>query len=125
MKENQKSLPEWYWTRGLHDAKILSVSELQLTPNYLEKNPKINCFKIELDCDNAMYEYNIKTIRLYNYKIKSNDLDINLLNGGWWLSDEIINKGDQYYFLNIKFDTAKCKTKHLEIAFKQAEVIRK
>ena len=39
------------------------------------------------------------------------------------LSDEIVTKGD-HYWLNLKFDTAKCKTKHLEITFSQAEIIR-
>ncbi len=123
MNQVQNSLPEWYWTRGLHDANIISVSELQLVPNYKEKNPKFNCFEIELDCNNAIYERNIKRIRLFNYKIKTNDFDKSLLNGGWWLTDEIINKGD-YYLLDVKFETAKCKTRHFEIAFKQAKVIR-
>lgn len=123
MKQVQNGLPEWYWERGLHDANIITVSELQLVPDYKEKYPRFNCFQIELYCSNAMYERKIKRICLFNYKIKTTDFDINWLNGGWWLSDTITNKGD-YYLLDMKFDTAKCKTKHLEVSFKQAEIIR-
>ena len=59
----------------------------------------------------------------YNYIINTSDFDISLLNGGWWLSDELASKGDRYLF-DLKFDTSKCKTKHLEMIFSRAEVIR-
>ena len=72
-----------------------------------------------------LFFYSISTsfYNARNYKIKTSDFDISLLNGGWWLSDEIVTKGD-HYLLDLKFDTAKCKTKHLEISFRRAEVIR-
>ena len=70
LEEYYAQFPDWYWKYGLHDAVVLSVSELQLVPDYKEKKPKFNCLEIHLDSKNAIYERDIKTIRLYNYKIK-------------------------------------------------------
>ena len=119
MKQTQNNSPEWYWTRGLHDANIISVTKKES-----DWNPTDNCLILKIDCDVALFEADITEIRFYNFKIKTNDFDISLLNGGWWLSDEIVTKGD-HYLLDLKFETAKCKTKHLEISFRLAEVIRK
>ncbi len=69
LEEYYAQFPDWYWKYGLHDAVILAVSELQLVPDYTEKKPKINCLEIQLDSKNAIYERDIKAIRLYNYKI--------------------------------------------------------
>ena len=118
MKQNRNQTPEWYWNHGLHDANIISATKKES-----DWNPDDNCLIFKIDCDGAMFEADITEIRFYNFKIKTNDFDINLLNGGWWLSDEVYEKGN-HYFLDLKFDTAKCKTKHLELAFKKAEVIR-
>ncbi len=124
MKQAQNNFPKWYWTHGLHDAQILSVSQLQLTPDYKEKNPRFSCFEIELDGKQALFERNIKKICLYNYKIKSTDFDVNLLSGSWWISDEI-QQIEERYLLNLEIDVGKRKTEHLEIMFQYAEVIRK
>lgn len=118
LKQAQNDLPEWYWKHGLHDANIISA-----TTNDSSWNPEEHCLILKMDCDGAMFEADITEIRFYQYKIKTNDFDVSLLNGGWWLSDEMVRKGN-YYRLDLKFDTAKCKTKHLEITFRHAEVIR-
>jgi hypothetical protein len=118
LKQTQNQFPEWYWTHGLHDANIVSVMKKES-----DWNPRDNCLILKIDCDGALFETDITEIRFYNYKIKTSDFDVNLLNGGWWLSDEVVKKGD-HYLLDLKFDTAKCKTKHLEITFSRAEVIR-
>lgn len=83
-----------------------------------------NYLILNLDCEGALFETKITEIRFYSYKIKTDDFDMKLLDGGWWLSDEIIKKGN-HYLLDIKFDTAKCKTRHLVISFHHAEVIKK
>ncbi len=118
MKQTQNRLPEWYWTHGLHDANIISVTKKESS-----WNPDDNCLILKIDCEGALFEADITEIRFYNYKIKTSDFDISWLNGGWWLSDEL-SKHDNRYLLDLKFDTAKCKTKHLEITFHRAEVIR-
>lgn len=119
MKQTQNSLPEWYWKHGLHDANIISATKKES-----DWNPTDNCLILKIDCDGALFEADITEIRFYNYKFKSGYYDINLLNGGWWLYDEITKKGT-YYFLDLEFDTSECKRKHLEITFQRAEVIRK
>ncbi len=118
MKQTQNNLPEWYWTYGLHDANIISATNTE--SNW---SPNDNCLILKIDCEGAMFETDITAVHFYNYKIKTNDFDVSLLKGGWWLSDEITKKGD-HYLLDLKFDTAKSKTKHLEIVFQRAEVIR-
>lgn len=110
---------EWYWDHGLHDANIVSVTKKESN-----LNPDDNCLILKIDCDGALFEADITEIRFYNYKIKTTDFDISLLNGGWWLSDELCDNGN-HYLLELKFDTVKCKTKVIQIAFKRAEVIRK
>lgn len=109
--------PKWYWTRGLHDAKIVSVLKKES-----KWNPEDNCLILKINGDGAMGEANITEIRFYNFKINCGD--ISLLNDGWWLSDELQEKGNGY-FLRIKFETTKCKTKNLEFVFRRAEVDRK
>jgi hypothetical protein len=118
MKQAQNSLPEWYWSLGLHDANIILVTKKE--SNW---NPDDNCLILKIDCNGALFEADITEIRFYNYKVKTNDFDMSLLNGGWWLSDEITKKYDRY-LLDLEFATAKCKTKHFEIIFQRAEVIR-
>lgn len=118
MKQTQNSLPEWYWTHGLHDANIISTAKKESN-----RNPEDHCLIFKIDCEGAMFETDITEIHFYQYKVITEDFNLSWLNGGWWLSDELVKKGDRY-LLDLKFDTAKCKTKHLVIAFKRAEVIR-
>lgn len=115
--------PDWYWVRGLHDAKILSVSQKDIPWNPSQKIPDNNCFILKINCDGALFEKNITEIRFYNFKILTSDFDINALKGGWWLSDELSQKGERY-LLELRFDTAKCKTKRLVLKFHRAEVVR-
>ncbi len=113
----KKKMPDWYWNHGLHDANIVSAIKKES-----DWDPDDNCLMLKLDCDGALGEADITEIRLYNFRIHSSD--INLLNGGWWLSDALQEKDDRY-FLELKFDTVACKTKIMKISFKRAEVIRK
>lgn len=117
MKQTQNSLPDWYWTHGLHDAKIVLATKKESDWN------GDNCLILKIDCEGTLFEADITEIRFYNYKIRTNDFDVSWLNGAWWLSDEISKKGNNY-FLDLKFDTIKCKTKHLEITFQRVEIIR-
>lgn len=125
LEEYYAQFPDWYWKYGLHDAVILSVSELQLTPNYKEKPPKYNCLEIELDCKNALYEQNIKTIRLYNYKIKTPDIDINSIDKPWWISDTIKELENKHYLLEIKIESARGNRKDFIVEFEIPEIERK
>ena len=125
LEEYYAQFPDWYWKYGLHDAVILSVSELQLVPDYKEKKPKINCLEIQLDCHNAMFEQNIKTIRLYNYKIKTPDIDINNIDKPWWISDTIKELENKHYLLEIKIESARGNRKDFIVEFEIPEIERK
>lgn len=121
MKQAQNGFPQWYWTRGLHDAKIVSATATKSDWN------DDNCLIIKIDGEGALGEANITEIRFYNYKFIINGFenyfDINTLNDGWWLSDELSRKGDHYY-IDVKFETSKRKTRHMEMTFQRAEVDR-
>lgn len=125
LEEYYAQFPDWYWKYGLHDAAILSVSELELTPDYKEKTPKYNCLEIELDCKISLYEQNIKTIRLYNYKIKTPDIDINSIDKPWWINDTIKELENKRYLLEIEIESARGDRKNFIVEFGIPEIERK
>ena len=125
LEEYYAQFPDWYWKYGLHDAVILSVSELQLVPDYKEKKPKINCLEIQLDSKNAICERDIKAIRLYNYKIKTPDIDINSIDKPWWIGDTIKKLDNNRYLLEIEIESAKGSRKHFIVEFEIPEIERK
>ena len=124
LEEYYAQFPDWYWKYGLHDAVILSVSELQLVPDYKEKKPKINCLEIQLDSKNAIYERDIKAIRLYNYKIKTPEIDINSIDKPWWIGDTIKKLDNNRYLLEIVIESAKGSRKHFIVEFEIPEIVR-
>lgn len=119
MKHTKNIVPEWYWTHGLHDANIISAIKKES-----DWNPDDDCLILKIDCEGALYEADITEIRFYNYRIHTSNFDIRLLNGGWWLTDEIEKKNDRY-LLTLEFDTVDCEKHYLKISFQRAEVIRK
>ena len=125
LEEYYAQFPDWYWKYGLHDALILSVSELQLVPDYKVKKPKFNCLEIELDSKNALHERDIKTIRLYNYKIKTLDVDINSIDKPWWMGDTIKELNNKQYSLDIEIESARGSRKHFIVEFEIPEIERK
>ena len=125
LEEYYAQFPDWYWKYGLHDAVILSVSELQLVPDFKVKKPKFNCLEIELDSKNALYERDIKTIRLYNYKIKTLDVDINSIDKPWWMGDTIKELKNKQYSLDIEIESARGSRKHFIVEFEIPEIERK
>jgi hypothetical protein len=114
----QNDFPEWYWTRGLHDAKIISVEKKESELDSLDKS-----LVLKIDCDGAMFENRITEIRFKRIKIKPSNFDIDLLNGGWWLYDKLSVEGN-HYLLDLKFDTKECEEKRVEFVFECAEVIK-
>ncbi len=125
LEEYYAHFPDWYWKYGLHDAVILSVSELQLVPDYKEKKPKFNCLEIQLDSKHALYEQNIKTIRLYNYKIKTPDVNINSIDKPWWMGDTIKELNNKRYSLDIEVESARGSRKHFIVEFEIPEIERR
>ncbi len=124
-EKNAMQLPDWYWEAGLHDAHILSISELELSPNYKEKILKRNCLEIVLNSQNALFEDDIEKICLYNYEIKTPDIDVNKIDKPWWMSDTIEKLQNEHYLLEIEIEAAQGYREFLAIEFEIAEVIRK
>ena len=115
MKNNDiqnQQLSDWYWTRGLHDAIVLSVI------------PRENCLEICLDSTNAMLERDIRKISLFNYKIQTPEVPLGELENTWWLRDNIQSLSNHRYLLEIIFETGRRKRKRFAVLFKAASIER-
>ena len=115
-KDNK--LPDWYLTLGLHDANIISA-----TIKESDWDLSDNCLILKIDCEGSLFEFNIKEIRFYKFKILTSGFHLDDLNGAWWLDDELTVEG-KYHILKLNFDTRICKKRLLKIQFQKAEVIR-
>lgn len=123
--------PEWYWKYGLHDAVILSVSELCLAPDYKESSPKHNCLEIALNSKNALGKANIKKISLYNYRIMdirmnaTEPITLEAFSNVFWLGDSLAQFSDGQYILEIACTDGHSNPLQLSVRFASAEVERK
>ena len=97
LEKYYSGVPEWYWIYGLHDAEILSFSEMQLPPDWKSKTPRYNCLEIQLNSVGAMTK--IKKIVFYNYSLKS-DFEIKISKIG------VQNQKTTRFFLgtNVSFE---------------------
>ena len=112
MKSPDQQLPDWYWTRGLHDAIVLSVSE------------KDTCLEICLDSKNSMLERDIQKILLFKYQIQTPEIPPEDLTNIWWLRDTVETLPDHRYLLEIIFETCKGKRKRFAVVFQKAQIER-
>lgn len=124
MEKQYGRFPDWYWKYGLHDAKILSVAELELPPDWKSKNPRRNCLEICLDCKNALFETNIRKICLYNYKIRRFELNFKDLEEPWWIEDRLTRFPNTGYELEIIIETADGRQEQFIVEFEMAEIER-
>ncbi len=124
LEEYYVQFPAWYWKYGLHDAEIISVSEVELIPDYHKKKPKRNCLEIYLDSRNALYERDIEKILLYNYKIKTPDFDVKTLEKTWWMGDSLEKQKNGHYLSEIEVETANGERIEFNVSYELAEVIR-
>ena len=121
MKNIENIVPDWYWSHGLHDAIILSVSEIPCQANRKIKN----CLQFSLDSSHALMTQAIRKISFYNYKILTPEIDINELRQPWWMNDRLIRMPDGRYQLCIDLESTKRKHRHrqfcLEFEFADVE----
>ena len=111
--------PDWYWEKGLHDSEIKSISYHQLDYDFTKKNPIYNYILIELDSHNALFDTPVESIKFYNAKHLTQDIDYT---GAWWVKDELsVNNGK--FVLTIYIQSKK-NMDCLQIQFEKAEVIR-
>ena len=128
--EYDAQLPDWYWKRGLHDAKILSVCELKLVPDWKEKHPKRNCLEILLDGKNTLFETDIKKISLYNYRITDMNMNgvkpitLEAFRNVYWLGDSIDRLDDGKFLLEIECTDSRSNLMSLNVKFEIPEIER-
>lgn len=131
LEEYYAQFPDWYWKYGLHDARILSVSELQLVPDYKEAKPKYNCIEIALNSKNARCETRIKKISLYNYRIvgmkmnSTEPITLDDFRDVFWLGDSIEQLDNDRYLLEIECTDLHSNLVYLNVEFEIPEIERK
>ena len=121
---------EWYWINGLHDACIIGVETIENSFDYdkfVKENNKFirNQLTLKIDAEGALYDREVKEIRLFNYKILSEDISLIGRKEIWWLADRLVDRGE-YYTLEIDMQDLRSKPRDFvfEIKFESAEVIR-
>lgn len=122
--------PEWYWISGLHDACIIGTESFEFPFDYNkfvgEKNIyNRNLITLRINANGALYDNEVKEIRLFNYRILTEDISLEGRDKVWWLADRLVDHG-KYYTLEIDlqdFDTYP-EEFTFKIKFERAEVDR-
>ncbi len=134
--QHPKNPPAWYWERGLHDAFIVGAETYEFPFDYNkyvgEKNKyDRNMLTLKIDAKGAMFDFHVKEIRFYNYKILTDGIDIT--NGElfakkkiWWLADQLTEQNGKYE-LDILLESVDTHQRqfHFKLRFDRAEVDRK
>ncbi|MBE6664746.1 MAG: hypothetical protein E7603_00815 [Ruminococcaceae bacterium] len=123
--DSLKKLPAWYWKRGIHDAKILDVWELENGVDKKRGKYYRNCLVLSLDSSGAIYDINVEKIIFYNYEVKKADVSVSELSKTWWMGDTIEQLSNGNYFLNFEVDPENHEKWHFSIEFEYADVERR
>ena len=122
--------PDWYWVNGLHDACIVDVEYFEFPFDYNKfvgnKNSyDRNLMLLKINASGALYEQDIKEIKLFNFKIITNNIELQGRKKVWWLADRLTEK-DGHYYLEIDLQDFDSYPEDFtfEIKFDRAEVIR-
>ena len=90
-------MPNWYWKKGLHDAKITDWQLENFEYDYSQRNPIRNCITLKLDSQKAMFDTAIKAIKFINAKLIQGDTQC----VNWFWKDDIITKSYKGYEIEI------------------------
>ena len=112
-------VPKWYWTYGLHDAEILSFSEMDLPTDWKSKTPRHNCLEIQFNSAGAMTK--IKKLVFYNYSLKS-EIDIKNVKKPWWMGDRLTCLPDNRFLLEVEIEDAEGERSVFSITFEDISV---
>ena len=122
--------PEWYWISGLHDACIIGTESFEFPLNYhkfiSEKNKyNRNLITLRINAKGALYDNDVKEIRLFNYRILTEDISLKGRDKVWWLADRLVDHGN-YYTLEIDLQDFDSDPEEFtfKIKFERAEVDR-
>ena len=124
--DSLKKLPVWYWKRGIHDAEILDVWELENGVDKKRGKYYRNCLVLSLDSSGAIYETDIKKIIFYNYEVKVSNAPISqLLPKTWWMGDTIEQLSNGNYLLNFEVSLENDNRLNFSMEFEYVQVERK
>ncbi len=119
-----KSFPLWYWTRGLHDSKVLSIHTEELLADYNLKDYKYNKMEFCLDWEASLGE-NVSKIILYNYKVVTGRLPNTNEHEAWWIGDRLSKTAEGKYLLELELATDENDKRYISrIEFQAAEAYR-
>ena len=123
--------PKWYWITGLHDAYIVGVETFEFPCDYNrfigEKNKyDRNLMALRINAKGALYDNEVKEIRLFNYKVLTDDISLDNREKVWWSTDRLVDHGE-YYTLEIDLQDFDSDPEDFtfKIKFERAEVDRK
>ena len=122
--DSLKKLPAWYWKRGIHDAEILDVTQLENTFDKMRGKYYKNCLVFTFDSSGAIYETDIKKIIFYNYEVKMSNAPISQLSKTWWMGDKIEQLSNGNYLLNFEVSLENDDRCNFSMEFEYADVER-
>ena len=81
---------------------------------------------LRINAKGALYDNEVKEIRLFNYRILTEDISLEGRDKVWWLADRLVDHGN-YYTLEIDLQDFDSDPEEftLKIKFERAEVDRK
>ena len=100
------SVPEWYWSAGLHDACITSIESQEFEINYSRpaENRIKNVLSFSIDASNALFDSAVKEISFFNYKLCTESIDLNGRKRWFWIGDRIRKLDHDYYHYELQID---------------------
>ena len=116
--------PEWYWTRGLHDACIIGAESFEYPfgyDKYRDEKDQYNrnVFTLKINAEDAMFDSKVKEIRFFNYKILSNHIRLQNRKKVWWLADRLSEENSySYYNYMLEIDLQDFASSPTEFTFK-------
>ena len=122
MNDKPSNTPSWYWSRGLYDARVLSVLRLELSAYQNTVPIANNCLAVYLNSNQAVAEKDVAKIAFYNYQIEK-DLDFLVEGELWWLWDHLSMEEGRYR-LEVTFADENHARKQFTVTFDRAEVVR-
>lgn len=114
--KDERSCPDWYWVRGLHDAQILEVS--------MQDDTLTLC----IDSGNAMFDNTLERITFLGARPKTSLPEPTKKQPVYWLSDELIALPFDQWKISIcteRYDGRKTLRKPLVIIFQSARTNRR
>lgn len=122
--------PDWYWVNGLHDACIVNVEYFEFPFDYNKFVGNKNSYDrslmlLKINASGALYEQDIEEIKFFNFKIITNNIELQGRNRVWWLADRLTEK-DGHYYLEIDLQDFDSYPEDFtfKIKFDRAEVVR-